>query len=582
MTLKSQNKSQDSIDYAIQTKDLTKIFKKTNKKALDSLSISIQKGKVTGLVGPDGAGKTTLMRLSAGLLTVTEGSITVLDEDPIKGNEMIRDSIGYMPQRFGLYENLSVLENLTLHADLKSLTKEQKEERFEKLLSFTDLKKFTSRMAGKLSGGMKQKLGLACALLGRPKLLLLDEPSVGVDPISRRELWRLVKDLSGEGMTVVWSTAYLDEADRCDAILLLNEGALMADGRPDELIEKIKNRTYLLSGSLDKRQLLKHSMKNKFIIDAYIQGDYLRVLLKEEPSKDFFTDYYDSSVQTTSIDANLEDIFMDVLGGIRLRESVLSQVMPDITFDESKPVIEANNLTKMYGDFTAADSISFTIYPGKIYGLLGPNGAGKSTTFKMLCGLTTPTSGDSEIMGKSFATEGTQIREKLGYMAQKFSLYTNLSAKQNLTFFSGMYGISGQEQQDKINQMLDLFDLQEYSDMESGTLPLGFKQRLALSCALIHQPPILFLDEPTSGVDPLTRREFWIHINGLVEKGVTIIVTTHFMEEAEYCDYIGLVYKGKIIAEGTPTELKKSVTTENNEVPTMEDTFVKLILDHED
>jgi ABC-2 type transport system ATP-binding protein len=425
-----------------------------------------------------------------------------------------------MPQKFGLYEDLTVIENLNLYAALHGIPEKKKPVVFDKMLQFTSLEPFTARLAGNLSGGMKQKLGLACSLLGKPKALLLDEPSVGVDPVSRRELWKMVSDLAVEGICVVWSTSYLDEADRCSEVLLLNEGQLLFYGSPKNLTKQVNKGR---------------------------QGE-----------------------------SGFEEAFIEILGGSHKGESVLAKYMsPKVIMDV--PPIQAENLTKKFGDFTAARDISFTIKQGEIFGLLGPNGAGKSTIFKMLCGLLQPTEGHALVSGYSLKTAPSKARSRIGYMAQKFSLYSDLSVEENLNFFSGVYGLRGHKRKAQMGKMISIFDFTPYLRENAGLLPLGFKQRLALACSLMHEPDVLFLDEPTSGVDPLVREEFWNHIQGMAAKGVTIMVTTHFMEEAEYCDRIALIYGGSSIASGTPMALKEMVKSKTLPNPTLEDAFITLI-----
>ncbi|RJF85779.1 ATP-binding cassette domain-containing protein [Sphingomonas cavernae] len=544
--------------------------------ALDDVDIDIVAGKMTGLVGPDGAGKTTLIRLLCGLLDPDAGEVTALDH-PATATD--RSMIGYMPQRFGLYEDLSVIENLTLYADLRGLPADERDENFRRLLDFTDLERFRSRLAGKLSGGMKQKLGLACALIRAPRLLLLDEPGVGVDPVSRRELWAMVKELTGEGMGVLWSTAYLDEAEKCDTVFLLNEGKLLYQGPPDDLTGKVEGRTFrMFTGAEGRRELLERALDRDDVTDGTIQGASLRLVMKpgaKPPSPTALGAPAGSHVDRAP--PRFEDSFVDILGGGPPGTSALAAHYRTIP-ETDEPAIVAEGLTRRFGDFTAAHDITFTIPRGQIFGLLGPNGAGKSTTFKMLCGLLTPSSGNGHVAGYDLRTARADARQQLGCMAQKFSLYGDLSVRQNLDFFSGVYGLTGTEQAEAIERVTEIFHLRDYLGTNSGAMPLGFKQRLALACAVMHEPPVLFLDEPTSGVDPIVRREFWTHINGLVERGVTVLVTTHFMDEAEYCDRIALIYRAEEIAIGTPDELKARVATEAGlEDPTMEDAFIALI-----
>ncbi len=546
--------------------------------ALGGISGAIRDGAITGLVGPDGAGKTTLIRLMTGLLFPDSGSVKVLGYDTAVNPAPIQAEIGYMPQRFGLYEDLSVAENLNLYAELRGLPLGERKAVFDALLGFTDLKRFTGRLAGHLSGGMKQKLGLACALLRKPRLLLLDEPSVGVDPISRRELWRMVKDLAKEGIGVVWSTAYLDEAEACDAVLLLNQGKLLFDGMPRDLTARVDGRVYRVTGIAGRRRpILADVLAQPGIIDGVIQGEAIRLVTAAKtdvPPKPPAAAGPNAAARAVA--PRFEDAFVDILGGGPGGRSLLAEAMPALA-PQAKPVIEAHGLTKRFGDFTAAEDMTFDIPRGEIFGLLGPNGAGKSTTFKMLCGLLKPSAGEGRVAGFDLRRDTAAARGRLGYMAQKFSLYGDLSVAQNLEFFAGVYGLSGARKRQQIAMMVDIFDLKREMGHAARDLALGFKQRLALACAVMHEPEALFLDEPTSGVDPITRREFWTHINGLVEKGVTILVTTHFMDEAEYCDRISLIYRGRAIALDSPDALKAQVAGPENPDPTMEDAFISLI-----
>lgn len=557
-------------DTLIEIQGLSKIFPKEKFPALDNFSATIPKGQLVGLVGPDGAGKTTLIRLLAGLLTPSSGTISVDGHDSVKGAEEIHAISGYMPQMFGLYEDLTVEQNLNLYAALKNVSKEEKQEVFPKLLQFTSLEPFKSRLAKNLSGGMKQKLGLACALLKKPKLLILDEPSVGVDPISRRELWKMVEELVDEGMSTIWSTAYLDEAAKCHSVLLLNEGKLLYNGDPKDLTDKIKGHVFKVSGiEEDRRKLLFSLLNDKTVMDGTIEGRDLRIVLKgqEKPAV---------PVHLETIEPRFEDAFIDILGGGPGGKSLLSETFAPIQTGVETP-ISVEDLSKHFGSFTAVDQITLSVKKGEIFGLLGPNGAGKTTTFKMLCGLLKPTSGKASVNNLDLLTATAKARESVGYMSQKFSLYQSLSVNQNLEFFAGIYGIHGAKRREVIGKMVEIFNLKDLLSQTTQLLPLGFKQRLSLACAIMHEPKVLFLDEPTSGVDPVTRREFWNHINSLVGKGMTIIITTHFMDEAEYCDRIALIYRGKIIELDTPNNLKKLIQSEQSPNPTLEDVFVEMI-----
>jgi len=556
-------------------RDVVKRFADAPSPALDGVSLAVRPGMITGLVGPDGAGKTTLIRILAGLMSADQGEVEILGAPP---SEML-DQLGYMPQRFGLYEDLTVRQNLNLYAELRALPKAEHEETFDRLLSFTDLARFQDRLAGNLSGGMKQKLGLACTLVRTPKLMLLDEPGVGVDPISRRELWAMVQGLTDEGIAILWSTAYLDEAEKCDAVYLLNDGKLLFSGEPAELTDRVKKRVIQVTGFEPRRRdFLKQALDRKDIIDGSIQGRSVRLLVADNCPVPAAADF-DAGPQTAveATPPRFEDGFIEILGGGPGGTSRLAEHYRQIP-ESDRPAIEAKGLTKRFGNFTAASDMEFAIPQGQIYGLLGPNGAGKSTTFKMLCGLLSPSEGTGAVAGNDLRKSAAEARGSLGYMAQKFSLYGELSVKQNLDFFAGAYNLSRSDARHAKEAMIEIFDLGDKLNQNAGELPLGFKQRLALACAVMHEPPVLFLDEPTSGVDPVTRREFWTHINGLVEKGVTVLVTTHFMDEAEYCDDVSLIYRGEQIAEGTPDGLKEQAAKLSAlHDPTMEDAFIALI-----
>ncbi len=576
----------------VQVAEVSKTFHTEDREvqALDALSTEIGGGCITGLVGPDGAGKTTLMRLIAGLLSPDQGNITVLGLDSVRDTDAVHQRIGYMPQRFGLYEDLTVSENMNLHATLQGLGPVERTARFDDLLGFTGLGPFGDRLAGALSGGMKQKLGLACTLINPPQLLLLDEPSVGVDPLSRRELWSIVRGLATEGMAILWSTAYLDEADRCDEVLMLSNGTLLDQGKPGHFSSAMAGRTFAVKlNGADKRDLQRQATKLPGIVDALIQGRNLRLVVDEgtgaPKASDLAGDQNDGQALSISpVEPRFEDAFV-----ARLKDTVpRADAPPDPdqeieqkdTVSQDSPVgvvIETRNLTRRFGEFCAVDEVSFAVERGEIFGLLGPNGAGKSTTFKMLCGLLSPSSGTATVTGIDLAHAPATARERIGYMSQKFSLYGNLTVMENLNFFSGVYGLAGNTRRTRIDEVVAEFDLSPYLDSLSADLPLGFKQRLSLAAAVMHDPAILFLDEPTSGVDPLTRREFWQRINNMAARGVTILVTSHFMDEAEYCDRLAIIYRGRIIATGMPDDIKERFTLAGQPEATLEEAFISLI-----
>jgi len=557
---------------------LTKTFKGESAPALNDITLDVKKGEMAALVGPDGAGKTTFLRILCGLMlsdrdlaasradSGVKGCQTVLIDGfcPVKDLAYVKQKIGYMPQKFGLYEDLSVIENLNLYAALNFDPKKDKSEaaaEIETLLRFAGLSEFKKRLAGDLSGGMKQKLGLCCTLISKPALLLLDEPSVGVDPLSRRELMKIVQKLVKEnGITVIWSTSYLDEAEKFERVFVFSDGTKIFDGNPKEAIKAAG-----LGPDVDIR-----------FEDAVIS------MLEGDKHSDENCAGEKSSAEKPSGEGLADISNVSVLGGDETLKAALGRQGAAL---EGDVTICAKGLTKIYKnkgkEFKAASDISFDIKKGEIFGLLGPNGAGKSTTFKMLCGLIRPTEGYSSIMGIRMNENPSLARSYLGYAAQKFSLFGDLSVIQNLNFFGGVYGLTGMARKRRIESLLNYFDLKKYRNFDAKSLPLGFKQRLALSCAIIHNPPVLFLDEPTSGVDPLSRREFWEQIKTLAGSGTTVLVTTHFMDEALFCNRISLIYKGKSLVTAPPDELKSLVRSADNPNPTMEDAFIELILREE-
>ena len=445
--------------------------------AVAELTTTIVGGGITALAGPDGAGKTTLLRLMLGLLKPDAGKLTVCDLDPTVQVRELREAVAYMPQRFGLYEDLTVFENLTLYADLRGVIGQQRELTFKRLFTLTGLAAFQGRLAGALSGGMKQKLGLACAMVGSPRLLLLDEPSVGVDPISRRDLWRLIQTLAADGIGIVWSTAYLDEAERCGRVLLMNDGKLIYEGVPSDLTKRMAGRSFhVRNAGSHRRAVLAAAVTRSGVIDAVIQGSNVRIVMAENSTTPSAGDFVDApGVDVVAVVPRFEDAFIDLLGSKKPAVSGLAVAAE--RGQSTEPVIVARDLTRRYGSFTAADRISFSIAKGEIFGLLGPNGAGKSTTFKMLCGLLRPSSGQARVAGADVVAQTSAARSRLGYMAQKFSLYGDLSVAQNLAFFAGVYGLTGAKRRSAVQRVTDAFGLGRYLDTSAGTLPAGYKQR---------------------------------------------------------------------------------------------------------
>lgn len=580
-------------------RDLHKRFESkggTPVEALQNVSLDVRCREVVGLVGPDGAGKTTLLRIATGLLVPDSGTATVLGLDSVRDTLPIRGRIAYMPQKFGLYEDLTVQENFDLYADLQGVELTARAPRYTRLLEMTGLEKFASRLASRLSGGMKQKLGLACALIKSPELLLLDEPTVGVDPVSRRELWRIVYQMvDQEGIGVLVATAYLDEAEKCHRVVVLHEGRKLDEGTPASFREKVHGHTFLVQPPPDVRpRTIQGRLAGRpGIIDATIRSGRVRVVA-ESPDIAAITRAMPEHLATAIHVAGptFEDAFMKLLADAKSSPSrsslpaaqTATRVDPHPRATqvaihpgaEADGVVHTRDLTKRFGAFTAVSQISFDVRRGEIFGLLGPNGAGKSTTFRMLCGLSKVSAGEVRVAGRDLRRAGAFARQRLGYMAQQFSLYGQLSVFENLRFFGRAYGLAKTRLAERIEWAFDEFDLRAHRDTASAGLPGGYKQRLAMAAAILHEPDILFLDEPTSGVDPLARRDFWRRINSFAEGGVTVVVTTHFMEEAEYCDRMLIMSQGRELATGTPDEIRELARTEDRPDPTIEDAFIAL------
>jgi len=569
---------------AIVGKSVRKLFRRKTGEvvtALDNVSIEVRHGALTALVGPDGAGKTTLIRLIAGLMAPDGGSLSVLDVDVVADPQSVQDRTGYMPQKFGLYEDLSVEENLGLYADLRGVSAEERREVYPRLMEMTALGPFTKRLAGRLSGGMKQKLGLACTLVRSPDLLLLDEPTVGVDPLSRRELWEIILRLvEKEGLTVLLSTAYLDEAERCQNVIVLREGKVLADGAPESVTAKAAGRAFRLDPPAGEtaRSLQAHLLDEAAIVDAVPQGGRVRIVSASDKPPDIAPL---ANAKVEPVAPRFEDGFM-----MLLRQSADSRPSAGtiaVEQSERRPgeglAVEVKDLVRQFGTFTAVDHVNFEVKRGEIFGLLGPNGAGKTTTFRMLCGLLPATGGTLRVAGVDLAGARASARQHIGYVAQKFSLYGQLSVVENLAFFASAYGLRGRRRSERIDWAIEQFELKALAALPTGQLPGGFKQRLAMAAALMHAPEILFLDEATSGADPLARREFWRRIAALADSGVTVIVTTHFMEEAEYCDHIAVLDQGRILAKGTPAEIRERGRAAAGHEPTMEDAFIAIVED---
>lgn len=465
---------------AIEVNNISKHYGKV--KALQNVSFSVEEGEIFGLIGPDGAGKTSMYRILCSLLLPNEGSASVCGYDVVNGMKEVRKRVGYMPGRFSLYQDLTVEENLKFFATLFNTTVEENYDSIKAI--YSQIERFKTRRAGALSGGMKQKLALCCALVHKPQVLFLDEPTTGVDPVSRKEFWEILAHLKERNITIIASTPYIDEVRKCERVGFLSDGILKGVGTPDAILDTFK------------------------------------------------------------------DIF---------NPPPIEHKQRDDTEKETENVIEVEHLVKAFGSFHAVDDISFTVKKGEIFGFLGANGAGKTTAMHMLTGLNQPTSGTGRVVGFDIRTQYEQIKQHIGYMSQKFSLYEDLTVAENIRLFAGIYGMQDDDIRRKTDDLLQRLKFSEHRNSLVSDLPLGWKQKLAFSVSIFHNPGIVFLDEPTGGVDPATRRQFWELICDAAERGITVFVTTHYMDEAEYCDRISIMVDGKIKALGTPDELKRKL-----------------------
>ena len=465
---------------AIEVNNISKHYGKV--KALQNVSFSVEEGEIFGLIGPDGAGKTSMYRILCSLLLPNEGSASVCGYDVVNGMKEVRKRVGYMPGRFSLYQDLTVEENLKFFATLFNTTVEENYDSIKAI--YSQIERFKNRRAGALSGGMKQKLALCCALVHKPQVLFLDEPTTGVDPVSRKEFWDILAHLKERNITIIASTPYIDEVRKCERVGFLSDGILKGIGTPDTILDTFK------------------------------------------------------------------DVF---------NPPPIEHKQRDDTEKETENVIEVEHLVKAFGSFHAVDDISFTVKKGEIFGFLGANGAGKTTAMHMLTGLNQPTSGTGRVVGFDIRTQYEQIKQHIGYMSQKFSLYEDLTVAENIRLFAGIYGMQDDDIRHKTDDLLQRLKFSEHRNSLVSDLPLGWKQKLAFSVSILHNPGIVFLDEPTGGVDPATRRQFWELIYDAAERGITVFVTTHYMDEAEYCDRISIMVDGKIKALGTPDELKRKL-----------------------
>ncbi len=550
----------DSHNFAIRAEKLSKSF--AEKSVLKNISLEIRKGEIFGLVGPDGAGKSTALRIIAGIMEPNSGSVQILGKDIFSATESTKSRIAYMSQGFGLYPDLTVEENVRFYAEIFEVEEVGLKERIDELLRFSYMHPFKKRLAGRLSGGMKQKLQLVCALIHDPEVLILDEPTNGVDPVSRRDFWRMLQGLLEKDVSILVSTSYLDEAERCHRIALIHEGSFLEMGDPSEI--KSKSDFTLQSFKAENpRKLFSELSKRGGESWFRLVGDLIQVRMfsGKNEARELLNStalaLSDKGIWLGETEIRLEDVFVDLIerNGNWEKFVPVEFWSPDLETN-SEFSVRVKDLKKQFGDFVAVEGLNLKVKPGEIFGFLGPNGAGKSTTIRMLCGLLLPTSGVGQVSGLDVLNSSEKIKERIGYMSQKFSLYQDLTVAENIRFYGGIYGLEGEILESRKEWAIQLAKLEGLQDSKVSVLSLGFRQRLALACSLLHKPSIVFLDEPTSGVDPLTRRQFWNLIYELSNAGVTVFVTTHYMEEAEYCEKIAFINKGRLMAVGTPDELK--------------------------
>ncbi|HEX9424047.1 MAG TPA: ATP-binding cassette domain-containing protein [Pyrinomonadaceae bacterium] len=544
---------------AIIVRDLHKSYGPTE--AVRGVSFEVNEGEIFGMIGPDGAGKTTTFQILAGVMEATSGSAAIFN----KPARAMRSQTGYLTQTFSLYPDLSVVENIRYIGDLRGVARDEIAERGHRYLEMFDMDRFSDRLAGQLSGGMKQKLALVCALVPQPRVLLLDEPTTGVDPVSRREFWDALAHLSADGLTILVATPYLDEAERCHRVALTHQGEIQRMGSPVELRESLHaKRLELTTSNLREMEKLFSNITgpDRDILDVQRFGDRLDLLAREPDKAKLLVEERLNAAQipVDEIRLNeptLENTFVATLRG--LGQETQSAPFPrrhDYTTLRGQIAIGAKDLVKLFGSFRAVNNVSLEVKYGEVYGLLGANGAGKTTTIKMLCGLLEPTRGQMQLAGEHGSFRSEDVRQRIGYMSQKFSLYNDLSIRENLDFFAGVYGVPEGEREEKLKWVLSFSGLEGRQDEITGSLPGGWKQRVAFGAAIMHEPSVLFLDEPTSGVDPLARRAFWSMINQLADAGSAILVTTHYLEESEQCNRLGMMVAGELVAEGSPSYIK--------------------------
>jgi ABC-2 type transport system ATP-binding protein len=544
---------------AVAVRDLSKRY--GSLEAVRGIGFEVGEGEIFGLIGPDGAGKTSTFQILAGVMEPSGGVAEVFGRPAREA----RSQTGYLTQTFSLYPDLTVDENVRYAGDLRQVRPADIRARGQRYLAMFDLERFVGRLAGRLSGGMKQKLSLACALVAQPRVLLLDEPTTGVDPVSRREFWDALAHLSTDGLTILVATPYLDEAERCHRVALVHKGELRQLGTPTELrgtLGTSRLEVHTDEVSTAEGTLSEIADRDENVVDVQRFGDRLDLLVRrpDDARRLVEREMRAAGLRVTDIrvdEPSLENVFV---AGLRaLGEDPKPTPFPgrhDHGSRRGQVAIGADSLTKQFGSFTAVTNVSLEIRYGEIYGLLGANGAGKTTTIKMLCGLLDATGGAVRLAGAWGNVRAGNVRQQIGYMSQKFSLYDELTIRENLDFFAGVYGVPERERDEKIRWVLSFSGLEGQQDQITGRLPGGWKQRVAFGAAIMHEPGVLFLDEPTSGVDPLARRAFWRMINRLADAGTAVLVTTHYLEESEQCNRLGFMAAGELVAEGSPSAIK--------------------------
>jgi ABC-2 type transport system ATP-binding protein len=562
----------DAAAPAVRVRGLVKRYRKQT--AVDNVSLSIERGEIYGLIGPDGAGKSSLMKAIAGVLSFEAGTLDVLGErvDSEAAAEWIKGRIGFMPQGLGLnlYPELSVEENIDFFAELRDVPPLELTRRKHRLLAMTRLDKFRGRPMKQLSGGMKQKLGLVCTLIHEPELIILDEPTTGVDPVSRRDFWMILTQLLRErGVTALVSTAYMDEAARFHRLSLMFDGRVLIEGAPDAILREVPGTLVTLTAEPQVEAL--RQLQTLFP-QAEAVGSGLRVfvpdVLPQTARSEVMAQLANVQVGEMQVGApELEDAFIALLQQ-RQATGQAGAKKSRLWLDGDPPkgdgvAIAARELSRDFNHFRAVDRVSFGVRQGEIFGLLGANGAGKTTAIKMLTGILPPTSGAGRVAGADMRHASQAIKERIGYVSQAFSLYQDMTVQENLRLYARIYGVPGRRLAERISRVAALAGLSDVTAQLVSRLPMGIRQRLALACALVHGPRVLFLDEPTSGVDPIGRRNFWeilVHL-ARVEQ-VAILITTHYMSEAEHCDHLALMHAGRVIADASPAALKAALQQE--------------------